>query len=140
MKSLVVLIDGENLEPARRAVRWLEPGGTLHLVGVLKRPANLPDSLWPQSSALLATELAHSLEQALAALDLPAEIHGQTHVAEGETAAALSRMAAQVQAEAVVMDGESMNSWRRLFAPSAAQELLKRGQDTVILTPRREPR
>ena len=83
MKSLVVLIDADNLEPARRATRWLQAGGTLHLAGVLKRPPNLPDSLWPQSSALLATELAHSLEQALTRLDLPAGIHGQTHVIEG---------------------------------------------------------
>ena len=140
MKSLVVLIDSDNLTPARRAATWLEPGGTLHLVGVLKRPANLPDNLWPQSSALLATNLSHSLEQALATLELPAGTHGQTHVAEGDTATALSRLAARVKAEAVVMDGDSMTSWRRLFAPPAALELLKRGQDTVILTPGREPR
>lgn len=135
MKSLVVLLDHDNDAPLKRAAGWLEPGGVLHLVGILRRPSGVSDVLWPQASAVLAVELSHLLEQALAATALPDGTHGETHVLSGDTARALSKLAAQVKADAVVMDGTAMTSWRRLFAPPPALEMLKNGSDPLILIP-----
>lgn len=135
MKSLVVLLDHDNDAPLKRAAGWLEPDGVLYLVGILRRPSGVSDALWPQASALLAVELSHQLEQALAATPLPDGACGETHVVAGDTARELSRLAARVKADAVVMDSAAMTSWRRLFAPPPALEMLKNGTDPLILIP-----
>lgn len=135
MKSLVVLLDRDNHTPLKRAAGWLEPGGVLHLAGILPRPAGIADSLWPQASALLAVELSHLLEQTLATVALPDGARGETHVLSGDTARELSQLAARIKADAVVMDGTAMTSWRRLFAPPPALEMLKNGTDPLILIP-----
>lgn len=105
------------------------PGAELHVVHVIEAPVT--NRLTGQLE-----EARDLVERAIA--DLPAEMRVAVHLAVGEPAAQILQVAANVQADMIVIGTREMNSLERFLLGSVVEPVTRRAQCPVYVVRKKD--
>jgi nucleotide-binding universal stress UspA family protein len=114
---------------AYAAARFATPGVALHVVHVIEAP----------DTKHLTTQLEQGRKILEAATkDLPATVSPIFHIAAGEPVVEILQVAANLQADLLVLGTQELSSFERLFLGSVVEPVTRRAQCPVFVVRRKD--